>query len=268
MPQARAQLSPFGHKLRHWRKRRGLSQLDLALAAQTTPRHVSFIETGRSRPGRELVLRLAECMDLPVRDRNALLAAAGLPAAFPELDLSEDDMRPFRLAVEAILQRHDPYPACAMDALGRVQLTNEGFRAFWPGSEDMSPERSIDAVFGPGPMRDMMENWDEVVWAWVDRQRHAAARTNDPRLVALIERALRHLEGVERPATVVSAGSPVLCPRFRIGDRVIRTFTTVMRFETAREITISELRVELVFPMDEAGDAFFRGLTRAARASP
>jgi transcriptional regulator with XRE-family HTH domain len=248
--------SPFGKQLRTWRKQRGLSQLELAALAETTPRHVSFIETGRSRPGRELVLRIAACMNLPVRERNRLLASAGLPSAYAERDLDEHEMRPFRVAVEAILLHHEPYPACAIDGLGRVQLTNAGFRALWPGAEHATPEQAIDAFFGPGPMREMIENWAEVAWAHLDSRRYEAERTGDPRLLELVERSLQHLQGVARPA--VQASTPVVCPRFRIGDQVVRTFTTVMRFEHAHEITLNELRVELIFPVDEVGDAFFR----------
>lgn len=264
MPQVGSQLSPFGRQLRLWRQRRGLSQLELATRAQTTPRHVSFIETGRSRPGRELVLRLAASMDLPVRDRNTLLAAAGLPAAFAEHDLSQEQLRPFRMAVEAVLRRHEPYPACAADGLGRVKLTNAGFRALWPAVEEVTPEQAVDAFFGPGPMRKLIENWAEVAWSYAEGRRHEAARTSNRRLIALAERALRHLEGVPRPTTIPAGGAPVVCPRFRFGDQVIRTFSTVMRFEHPSEVTISELRVELIFPLDEAGDAFFRGLVAGA----
>ncbi len=239
------------------------------MLAQTTPRHVSFIETGRSRPGRALVLRLAECMDLPVRDRNRLLSSAGLPPAFAERELEEDQMRPFRMAVEAVLRRHEPYPGCAADGLGRVQMTNAGFRALWPMSAQTSPEESIDAFFGPGPMRELIENWAEVAWAHAEARRQEAARTNDPRLIALADRILGHLRDVERPPTTEPTGSPVICPRFRFGDQVIRTFSTVMRFEHPNEVTISELRVELIFPLDDVGDAFFRqAVERGPESAP
>lgn len=263
MPRAQPNLSPFGQQLRAWRRRRGLSQLELAARAETTPRHVSFIETGRSRPGRALVLRLAESMNLPVRDRNKLLTSAGLPPAFAERDLGEESMRPYREAVEAILRHHEPYPGCVADALGRILMSNKAFRALWPGGGDQTPEENVDAFFAPGGMNTVIENWAEVAWAYVDGQRREAARTGHPRLVALAERAARHLQGVPRPA-VSGEGAPVVCPRFRFGDRVVRTFSTVMRFEHAAEVTISELRVELIFPADEEGDAFFRGLAAGA----
>ena len=263
MSQAAQQLSPFGRKLRMWRRQRGLSQLALATLAETTPRHVSFIETGRSRPGRGLVLRLAQCMDLPVRDRNALLQSAGLNPEFAVRDLNDEHARPFRRAIRAILDRHDPFPACAMDPLGTIVMTNAGFRAFSPGLEKLTPEQSIDAFFGPGPARDAIVNWEEIAWAWVDRTRHEAARSNNPRLAALIERALGHLQGVARPAMTPGDETPVMCPQFRVGDQIIGTFVTVMRFEGVREVTVSEIRVELVFPLDEAGEAFFSALAGA-----
>ncbi|MEM7157125.1 MAG: helix-turn-helix domain-containing protein [Myxococcota bacterium] len=259
--------SLFGQQLRTWRRQRGLSQLQLATLAETTPRHMSFIETGRSRPGRELVLRLAECMDLPVRDRNDLLTSAGLPPAFAQRDLDEQQLRPFKTAVEAILEHHHPYPGCALDGLGTVKMTNACFRALMPGAEDKSPEQSIDEFFGPGPMRTMIENWAEVAWTVADGRRHEAARANNPRLTELTDRILAHMKDVPRPRGLASdAESPVVCARFRIGDQRISTFTTVMRFQHAREITISELRVELIFPANDAGAQFFRGLVQGQAA--
>jgi transcriptional regulator with XRE-family HTH domain len=109
--------SPFGQQLRHWRRRSGVSQLDLAVQAGTSPRHVSFIETGRSRPGRDLVLRLAVALDVPIRDRNTLLTSAGLPPAYPDRELTDDAMRPVKLVLERVLAGHEPYPAWVV---GRV----------------------------------------------------------------------------------------------------------------------------------------------------
>lgn len=254
-------LSPFGQQLRYWRRRRGLSQLALAIMAETTPRHMSFIETGRSRPGKELVLRLASCLDLSVRESNTLLTAAGLAPVYTERELSEEQMRPFRQAIEAMLTHHEPYPACAADMLGHILMANQTYHALWPGVPDWTPEESVDAFFAPGPMREWIENWAEVAWAYADARRYEAARSNNPRLLALLERILKHLEDVERPPVPEGQiGSPVVCPRFRMGDQVIRTFTTVVRFEHAHDVTLSELRVELIFPLDEQADAFFRSV--------
>jgi transcriptional regulator with XRE-family HTH domain len=230
----------------------------LAALAQTTPRYVSFIETGRSRPGRDLILRLAECLDVPMRDRNALLTAAGLGPVYAERELGERELAPFRRAVEAVLERHQPYPGCAMDGLGRVHLANRTFATLWPGLDGVSPEDAVEAFFGPGPMREVIENYAEVAWAYAEVRRHEAARTRHPRLVALTERILTLLSDVPRPSRGSEPDSPVLCPRFRFGDQVVPTFTTIMRFEHPNEVTISELRVELIFPANESGAAFFR----------
>lgn len=254
---------PFGRMLREWRGRRGLSQLALAAQAETTPRHLSFIETGRSRPGRDLVLRLADAMDMPVRHRNALLEAAGLGRAYAERDLEEQDMRPFIEAVELVLDNHDPYPGCAMDGYGHVRRTNPAFERLWPGSQAMSPEQSIDAFFGAGPARDMVENWAELAWRNVEFRRQEALRIGDPRLLSLVERAEQHLRDVPRPGAPDLAATPVVCPRFRLGDHVVKTFSTVMRFEHPNDVSLHELKVELIFPAEPAAAEFFRKLAQA-----
>lgn len=261
-----AESSLFGQQLRTWRRKRGLSQLELSVLAETTPRHVSFIETGRSRPGRELVLRLSESMELPIRARNTLLTTAGLAAEYAERDLNDEGMQPFRRAVEAILERHSPYPACAIDTLGRHQMTNPAFRAFFPGIEKMTPEQAIDAFFDPELSfgRDRIENWVEAAWSYLDRLRHEESRTNHPRLTELIARINHYLKGIDRPRPTDDS-SPVMCIRLRIDGQIIPIFSTVMHFENAHDITISDLRVELVFPMDSAGDAYFRSLSKSSK---
>lgn len=256
--------TPFGRMLREWRGRRGLSQLALAAQAETTPRHVSFIETGRSRPGRELVLRLAEAMDVPIRARNALLEAAGLGRAYAERELDADDVQPFVEAVDLVLRNHEPFPGCAIDGLGCVQRTNVAFERFWPGSKGLTPEQAVDAFFGPGPGREVVENWAELAWRYLDLRRHEANRSGDPRLLALADRAAEHLRDVPRPSTADVASAPIVCPRFRFGDTRVRTFSTVMRFEHSNDVTLGELRVELIFPADETAAAFFRQLAGLA----
>lgn len=258
------ELTSFGQELRLWRKQRGLTQLELAVRAGSSARHISFIETGRSRPGQGLVLRLSECMNLPIRDRNVLLELAGLQPAFQERDLGDAYLRPFRMAIDAILGRHDPFPGSALDALGRVVMTNRASRAFFPGLEALTPEQSIDQFLSPTTGRAFLENWEEVAFFVVDRMRHDAMRTRDPRLAALTERALGHLSGIQRPSGSSGPGSPVVGMNFRVDGRIIRTFTSVMRFETAREITIGELRLELMFPMDQEAEDFFNSLAEHA----
>jgi transcriptional regulator with XRE-family HTH domain len=133
-------LSAFGQQLRHWRRRSGLSQLALALKAGTTPRHISFIETGRSRPGRDLILRLCGVLDVPVRERNSLLISAGLPAAFPSRDLADEAMRSVKLVLDCVLQGHEPYPAWVVGRGMQFLASNCGAEAVFTGMCSLPPE--------------------------------------------------------------------------------------------------------------------------------
>ena len=249
----------FGQLLKLWRKKAALSQQQLALVAGTTPRHLSFIETGRSRPGRSIVMRLGQALDLSIRNRNALLVAAGFAPSFPERDLQDERTQPYLRAVEAILEQHEPNPGAAFNSLGAIVLANRPFRTMFPECLKLSPEQAVDRFFSSGPYRDRMENWIDVAWAWIDRQQHEVARTDNVELARLVERALDHLSDVERPEPSED-GPEVIGPRFRVGDQVIRTFFTVMKFESALEITLSELRIELLFPLDDTAAEFFQTL--------
>lgn len=249
--------SAFGQQLRHWRRLRRLSQLALAQLADTTPRHLSFIETGRSRPGRDLVLRLASALDVPVRERNALLTAAGLESAFPERSLEHRDQEPVRSAVLALLERHDPYPAVALDARGHIHTSNRAYRRLFPGLETLAPLDAVEVLFASwGP--EHIENWPEVAWALADRYRVTAAASLDPELADLSERAHAFLRDTPRPAASFDPDAPVICARTRLRGEVVETFTTVLRFETAQDVTVSELRVEMIFPAGERSGEILR----------
>lgn len=253
-----ASTTTFGRQLRAWRARSGLTQLQLAAEAGTTPRHVSFVETGRSRPGRELVLRLARVLDVPVRERNALLQAAGLAPAYPELSLEDDELSPVRQALEKILQAHEPYPAWVMGRGLRFLRSNAAAERLLPGMCELTPEAAVDVWFGDGPQRALVENWAEVAAVGLFRLRQQVERTADPELQALLERAQGHVRRVELPDPSAIRGFPVIGITLRIGERRVRTFTTVLQFDNAVEVTASELRVEMMFPADAASDAFFR----------
>lgn len=257
-----AALSPFGQHLRHWRTRAGKSQLELASEAGTTPRHLSFIETGRSRPGVELVLRLATALDIPIRERNALLFAAGLPPSYPAFALEDEAMKPIQRVLDRVLASHEPYPAWVGSRGFRFLSSNRAAEALFPGMCAMSPEAIVELWFGPGPFRQMVENWQDVVWAGVAALRREAVRASDPALTALLRRAEAHARAIPAPEHDARPELPVICPRLNIGGRRVRTISTVMRFDTAIEVTASELRVELMFPADDDSELFFRDLAR------
>jgi transcriptional regulator with XRE-family HTH domain len=259
MPEASRPPSPFGQRLRLWRKRSGVSQLDLALLVGTSPRHISFVETGRSRPGRDLVLRLAEALEVPVRDRNALLVSAGLPPAFADRALDDEAMQPISAVLGRVLAKHEPYPAWVVGRSMRFLASNRGAEALFPGMCSRSPAEIVEMWYAPGPFRDAIENWHEVFWAGLASLRREAAHASpdDGEISTLLARAESYARDVPPPDTTAHE-LPVVCSRLKLDGRAVRTISAVMRFDSAVEVTASELRVELMFPADRESAAFFR----------
>ncbi len=257
------QVTTFGRYMKQWRRQRGLSQLDLAVRADVSQRHVSFIETGRSRPREDVVHKVAEALEVPLRDRNILLEAAGLAPSYPEVPLSDGAAAPFRNAIRKMLESHEPYPAFVINRWWELIDGNAAGRRFFPQTGD-GPINLVDAFLGPGRIREMIDNFSAVGWVFLRRMRREVADSGpDERLQELLERAEAYMKDV--PVDVENPGSDfVVCPHLRIGDQVIKTASMVARFGTAREVTLDELRVELVFPRDEEAEAFFRHSAQVA----
>jgi transcriptional regulator with XRE-family HTH domain len=254
---SKRQLSAFGQHLRYWRTQARLSQIELAAEARTTPRYVSFIESGRSRPGRDMVLRLASALDVPLRERNVMLASAGLPPAFPALDLDDAAMKPLRHVLDRVLRGHEPYPAWIVGRGLHFVSSNRAAERLFPGLCSMPAEQIIDLWYGLGPFRELVENWQDVAWAGIASLRREASRGSDKVMLALLRRAEAHVRDLPPPEASAHFDLPVICPRLKAGGRTVRTISTVMRFDTAAEVTTSELRVELMFPADAESEVFF-----------
>ena len=247
-------VTPFGALLRSWRRERGLSQLDLALTADTTPRHVSFLETGRSRPSREMVLRLAEALDIGLRDRNHLLERAGLAAIYPREDLRGASLRPFEQAIGRLLDAHEPYPGLVIDGHWNVIAANHGATTLF--GADLVATNLIRRLYGEPAVRELTVNFADVAWASLERLRHERRQAPlDDELRALVEFAEAAIADLPRPAE--PPAELVICPDFRIGDLIVRTVSMIARFDTARELTLDELQIELTYPRDEAAERFF-----------
>lgn len=246
-------VTPFGAALRRWRLARGRSQLALAHRAETTSRHLSFLETGRSRPSRDMVARLAEALELPLRESNELFRVAGLAPAYPETELAAEDLAPFTAVVEQMLDRHSPYPAYAVDRHWNIVRTNRAADRFLPDAG----ERNVVRLTYAGAWRESIANWADLAWVGVRRLQAESARLpGDAELAALASLAAEASQGVtERPG---ADGARVLCPHFLVGDDLVRTISVVAQFGSARDVTLEELRIELIYPADEAAAAFFR----------
>jgi transcriptional regulator with XRE-family HTH domain len=247
--------SPFGARLRQWRAYRGISQLALAAKVGSTARHLSFLETGRSRPSRQMVLRLGEALGVSLRERNQLLQSAGLPTAYPQATMRSQDLAPYRTALESLLQAHLPYPAMVLDRHWNVLMANAASGGLY--GHDVVGVNIVRRFVAEPTARDAIVNWAEVAWAGLDRMRHELDRAPfDEHLADLVQAAEAVLSGVARPRD--PAPQLVLCPWFRVGDEVIKTIGIAARFDPAAEVTLDELRIELAYPLDDTAERFFR----------
>lgn len=246
---------PFGSLLRAWRRRRGLSQLDLSLEASTTPRYVSFLETGRARPGRDVLLRLSRALSLTLRETNELCLAAGLPAEYEVGALDDARMAPVRRVLDMVLANHEPFPAWAIGPGLRFIASNAAAERVMPGMTTLSPEALID-LWCAGDSPHDEEARARAVFGAIHMLRNEHFHHPQPGLVRLLERAQGYAEGLTEPPE--PPGSVALCSTMTVGDKTLRTVATVLRFDKALDVTMSEIRVELVYPADEETDAWFR----------
>jgi transcriptional regulator with XRE-family HTH domain len=253
--------SPFGARLRRWRRHRGISQLTLAGQVGSTPRHISFLETGRSRPSRQMVLRLGEVLAISLRERNQLLAAAGLPDAYPQAPVTGPQLAPYRAAIDRLLHAHQPYPGMVLDSHWNVLITNRACADLFGG--DLVGANMVRHFLADPAAATAVVNWPEVAWAGLVRLRQQCDQAPlDQELRDLVTLAETAVAGVPRP--VVPSPDLVVCPWFRIGDEVVRTIAMAARFDPVADVTLDELRVELFYPLDEAAERFFRAQRESA----
>jgi transcriptional regulator with XRE-family HTH domain len=230
-----------------------MSQLDLAGAAGTTTRHLSFLETGRSRPSHQMVVRLSDSLQIPLRERNRLLEMAGLAAAYPEGDLSDDDLAPFRTVVGRLLDSHDPYPGFVVDRQWNMVQANRGAAAFLAGIEERNTVRLV-----LGPLRPIIDNWEQVTVELGARVAADLLRYPDDPTLQGLHAAITDAVGSGRPTP--PGDRRVICPRFVVDGMTVRTITVAARFESVADVTLDEVRVELIYPEDDTADQFFRDL--------
>lgn len=253
-----------GGLLREWRHRRHLSQLDLAVEAEVSTRHLSFVESGRSKPSRELLLHLAEHLEVPVRDRNALLLAAGYAPAYPETPLDDQAMAPVRTALDTILAGHEPFPAVIFDRRWDIVLANRSaLTVLTDGVASWLLEPPVNGLrisLHPDGMAPRILNLAEYGTHLLTRLHRQVVLTADPGLVALYEELIGYPGVGTVHTSAVDAASMLFVPlrmRTTSGDQ-LTFFSTVATFGTALDITLAELSIESFFPADDATDAALR----------
>lgn len=274
-PSTSLRREPFGEMLRAWRTARGLSQMRLAHLAGISPRHMSFVETGRSRPSRDVLLRVAGVLDIPLRARNRLLESAGFARIYSDSAFDEPALERVRATLQFILDRHEPYGAVVVDAGWSLLMANEPHRrmsAFFVGPEP-EPDSSarpnlLERVFSPDGFRPWIVNWEEVgglLGARLRRQLEFSPATGG------LDKLLARLEEYGIPPEPVPSAEwdpPLLIPlHLRKAELDLRFFTTITTFGTPQDALVQDLRIETFFPADEGTDQIVREMHVGAPAS-
>jgi transcriptional regulator with XRE-family HTH domain len=255
-----------GVLLREWRAARRLSQLDLALEAGVSARHLSCVETGKAQPSRDMIARLADTLEMPLRERNALLVAAGFAPKYLESALDTPELAQVRRAIEFILNQQEPYPAFVLNRRWDVMMANQAaarVNQFVMQGRETPHRNMLKQIFDPNDLRPALENWEEVAG---DLIRHLhdviAAAPSDMASRALLEELLAY-PGVPsrwRNRELGIAPRPMLTTNFLVDGTRLSFFSTITTFGTARDITLDELHIECCFPMDEATAELCRSL--------
>ena len=258
MPRDEQRLFPA--LLKHWRGRRGLSQLDLALAADVSSRHVSFLETGRADPSREMVLRLGAALDVPLRDQNAMLRAAGFADEFAEPGIEGGLSPGVEQAIARMLARHEPFPMVVMDHRYDVLRTNVGAMRLLtrmvlePAALGARPN-AFHTLFDPRLARPFVLDWERTARVLLSRlHRETLARAGDAELASLLRSLLEYPDVPEswRQPDFSIASEPVLTVRLRRDELELSFLTTLTVFNAPQNVTLEELRIESYFPLDDA----------------
>jgi transcriptional regulator with XRE-family HTH domain len=272
--QASTTTTGFGPMLREWRKARGASQLELALNCGLSQRHLSFLESGRSRPSRGMVLHLASALDVPLGQQNAMLLCAGFAPVYKERRLDAVDMKPVDLALDHALRQQEPYPALVVDHAHYTLRANRAcgalvafLRAGTKAPESQAPMNGIEILLNPEGFRPFIENWEEVALWSIRRLRAEAMLEVAGTLAADLLKKMLLFPDVAEIAEASNADPdlpPTLVLRFRKGDTRLALFTMIATMGTPLDVSLQNLRLELFFPADDATAKWF-GQASAAR---
>ncbi|MEH0827691.1 MULTISPECIES: helix-turn-helix domain-containing protein [unclassified Micromonospora] len=247
-----------GELLRQWRQRRGLSQRDLAIAADVSARHVSLVETGKSKPSSNMILRLADQLHVPLRDRNRLLLAGGFAPRYAERPLDHNALSAVHDAVRRVLRAHEPYPALVFDRRWNIVMTNRAVDPFFAQvAPDLlrPPVNLVRLGLDPRGFGRMVVNLADVRAVFRSRISRQLATAPDPELTALYEELLApEPENTSGQRIETDVVIPMI---LRVGGRELRLFSTITTFGTPMDITVDEIAIESYYPADAESAAYF-----------
>jgi len=267
IPRPRQAALSFGDLLKHWRTARRMSQLELATEAEISARHLSFLETGRAQPSRDMIQLLGQALDVPFSDRNNLLLAAGFAPKYAQREIDAPELDQARHALEFILKQQEPYPAIVVDEVWNIRMRNAAseriFREFRELS-DIPGDRARNAMHilcHPRGVRRFMTNWEEFVGPLMQSIHHEAVVGNNPGVLRLRDDLLAYpgMPADWKTAAPLAA-PPLLTMRLKKGDLELAFFATLTTFANPHEVTLQQLRVECLFPPDSATEDAARRL--------
>lgn len=254
--------APIGDLLRSWREQRHLSQLELAVEAEVSQRHLSFIESGRAAPSREMVLQLADCLEVPLRERNAMLLAAGFAPLFRDRPLDDPALSPALATVERLLKAHEPFPALTLDRHWNRISANAGVLPIMTAvdPELLKPPVNVIRISlhprGLAPLILNLRQWREHL---LDRLKRQVRITRDPALAKLLAEVSSYPADFAGPKERTSAPDDIAVPfRLRTQRGVLNLISTVTVFGTALDIGLAEISLEAFYPLDDATSAVLR----------
>jgi len=247
----------LGNLLRYWRRQRGKSQLDLSLDTGISQRHLSFVESGRSVPSRDVLLIVSEKLDIPLRERNVLLLASGYAPTYNECAWEAPEMTVVAKAIDRVLLQQEPHPALVLDRYWNVIKTNQAAPQFFGSFVDLEarqrPRNLLDLMFDPVGMRPFVEHWDLVAAGLLQRvYRESIGHVMDQKTMELLKR-LETYPGVKTLSTIPRTHSPVLSITFIKGSERFSYFSLITTVGTPQSITAQELRIECMFPVETEG---------------
>ncbi len=251
-------MSTFSESLKSWRKARRCSQLDLAMEANVSSRHISFLETGRARPSPEMILRLGDALGLPLAARNQMLTQAGFAARYPARKWEAEEMAPIREAMEHALTGHAPYPALALDRLWTVVRMNGPAQMLFAPLNVEEGDSMLDLVTSEA-LPPLVENWPEVAHLSAQRLRTESAAQGG---IEALDRAAAILAEAPQPDSQTSG--PVVPTIYRMGQARLSMFSTIAQFGTPEDLTLDDLKFELFFPADAETAATLKALWSAS----
>lgn len=254
-------LQTFGFALKDWRGRRRMSQLDLGLEADVSARHISFLESGRSKPSRDMVLHLSDVLEVPREASNSMLVAAGFAPAYTARKRDADELKPLMEAIEWTISRHEPYPAFVIDRHWVLQRMNRPATMLFGGAGLGEGHSMLDALIENPGLRAAIEDIGNMVLHLRSRLRTEISHLGGD---AVLERAVARIEALPEYQGQTGHGAtlmPAVIPaKYRAGEVTLSLISTIAQFGTAEDLTLADLRIELLFPADAATKVFFEAL--------